>query len=473
MNPTEEKQERTMFKNNRLSIVLVAVAVVALMAAPATAQQWSKYRKDKPPATGDHAGQMLITNVSIFNGTSGTLITGKDVVTKGNKIDQIVPAGSAGTGYDEVIDGKGGYLTPGLIDLHMHAAFGVSEEDFLHGDQAYVQIYSAMEMGEMLLRGVTTVRDAAGNTYGLKRAIDEGIVPGPRMYPAGIALSQYSGHMDFGFGNPNNLPKEWGGPLHPGEASAHLALANGKDQVMQATRNALFLGSTQIKICVAGGVSSFTDPLYVIEYSPEEIRAAVDAAADYGTYVMAHAHSSEGVIRAVENGVKSIEHGSLLNEEAAKAMAEKGVVYIPSFQVAAQLKPLYTDPIRKAKLEQAAEGLSNAMKAAKKYGLTIGWGTDLLFSYEGRKEQLKDLGLRKQWFTSAEVMIQATGNGGKIVGLCGKRNPYGRVGVIEEGAMADVLIYSKNPLEDVSIVEDYENNLKLIVKDGRVYKNTL
>ena len=113
------------------------------------------------------------------------------------------------------------------------------------------------------------------------------------------------------------------------------------------------------------------------------------------------------------------------------------------------------------------------MQEAKKYDLLIGYGTDLLFSYEGRKQQLKDLGLRKQWFTSAEVMIQATGNGGKIVGMSGKRNPYGKVGVIEKGAMADVLIYNKNPLEDVSIVEDYENNLKLIIKDGKIYKNTL
>jgi imidazolonepropionase-like amidohydrolase len=242
---------------------------------------------------------------------------------------------------------------------------------------------------------------------------------------------------------------------------------------LAATRQQLFLGATQIKICVAGGVSSFTDPLYVIEFTDEEIKAAVDAASDYGTYVMAHSHSPEGVIRAVKNGVKSIEHGSLLNDEAAKLMAENDVVYVPSVEVLAQLKPIYTDPIRKQKLEQAMEGTSNAMKAAKKYNLTIGWGTDLLFSYEGRKNQLKDLGLRKEWFTDAEIMIQATGNGGKIVGLCGQRNPYGKVGVIEEGAMADILIYSKDPTKDVSIVEDYENNLKLIIKDGKVFKNIL
>ena len=435
----------------------------------------SHYHKDAPPSAVDSnlSKETLIKNVNIFNGTSEELITGKDVVILGNKIDKIIDAGGSEDGYHEVIDGQGGYLTPGLIDCHAHATFGVSEEDFLYGDPAYIAIHSSKEMGEMLMRGVTTMRDAAGNTFALKRAIDEGIIPGPRIYPAGGGLSQYSGHGDFRWQNPMKLPKEWSGETGIGEGRGHFLLVNGKQQILAATRQQLFLGATQIKICVAGGVSSFTDPLYVIEFTEEEIQAAVKAASDYGTYVMAHSHSSDGVLRAVNNGVMSIEHGSLLNEEAAKAMAEKGVVYVPSVQVLAQLKPIYTDDIRKAKLQQALEGTSNAMKAAKKYGVTIGYGTDLLFSYEGRKDQLKDLGLRKEWFTSAEVMIQATGNGGKIVGLCGQRNPYGPVGVIEEGAMADILIYNQNPLEEVTVVEDYENNLKMIMKDGVVHKNKL
>ena len=461
-----------MHVTNRIITVGLLVAI-AYMASSLPAEAHSTYHKDSPPATADHSGAVLITNVSIFNGTDGGLITGKDVVIKGNTIEKLIPAGSGGSGYDTVIDGKGGYLTPGLIDSHSHATMGVEESDYMSGDQAYVQIHSAVEMGEMLLRGVTTMRDAAGNSFGIRRAINEGLVPGPRIYPSGALISQYSGHGDFRPPDPTALPMEWGGPLGPAEASGHVMMANGVDQMTAAARQQLFLGATQVKIAVAGGVSSFTDPLYVVEFSPEEIRAAVAAAKDYGTYVMAHSHSPKGVIRAVENGVMSVEHGSLLNEEAAQLMAEKGAVFVPSVQVLAQLKPIYTDPIRKAKLQQAFEGTSNAMKAAKKYNVLIGYGTDLLFSYEGRKEQLKDLGLRKQWFTSAEIMIQATGNGGKIVAMCGKRNPYGKVGVIEEGAMADVLIYSENPLEDVSIVEDYENNLKLIIKDGKVYKNTL
>lgn len=419
------------------------------------------------------AQDILVKNVQIFDGENSKLISGKDVVVTDNKISAIVDSGGSEQGYSEVIDGKGGFLTPGLIDSHSHATMGTDEGEYMDGDQAYVQIHSAMELGEMLMRGVTTMRDAAGNTFGLKRMIDQGHIPGPRIYPAGAMISQYSGHGDFRPGNPNALPRRWGGPLGPGEASGHVMLANGVDEMTAATRQQLFLGATQIKIAVAGGVSSFTDPLYVIEFRPEEIRAAVDAAADYGTYVMAHSHSADGVIRAVENGVRSIEHGSLLNEEAARLMAKKDVVYVPSVQVLAQLKPIYTDPIRKAKLQEAMEGTSKSMQAAKKYGVLIGYGTDLLFSYEGRKDQLKDLGLRKEWFTSAEIMVQATGNGGKIVGMTGQRNPYGKIGVIEEDAMADILIYTRNPLEDVSIVEDYENNLAFIMKDGKVYKNAL
>ena len=460
----------------KITNYLIAIIILSFTSSLIAQEPDSKFHKDAVPASmedPDLAKEILIKNVKIFNGTDGTLITGKDVVILGNKINKVIPAGGNEKGYHEVIDGKGGFLTPGLIDSHFHSLLGVTEEEFFGSvPNEYVSLFAAKELGEVLLRGVTSIRDAAGNTYGLKMAVDRGVVDGPRMYIAGMGISQYSGHGDFR--GANEMPKEWGGnPLSAAGNNGFAWLANGKDQVIQATRQSLFNGATQIKICVAGGVSSFTDPLYVIEYSAEEIKAIVDAAADYGTYVMAHAHSSEGVIRAVENGVLSIEHGSLLNEKAAKLMAEKGVVYVPSVQVLAQLKPLYTDPIRKAKLQEALDGTGAALLAAKKYGVTIGYGTDLLFNYEGRKDQLKDLGLRKEWFTSAEIMIQATGNGGKIVGLSGKRNPYGKIGVIEKDAMADILIYSKNPLKDVTIVEDHENNLKLIIKDGKVYKNTL
>lgn len=418
-------------------------------------------------------GTILITNVNIFDGTSGKLNSDQDVVVNGNTIEKLVPAGMGGSNYDQVIDGNGGYLTPGLVDAHSHAVMGGDEGAFFNGDPNYVQLFAARELEEMLMRGVTTMRDAGGNTFALKKAIDDGLFPGPRIYPSGALISQYSGHADFRGSRPTNLPKEWGGPLGPGTSDGHVMMANGKSQVMAAVRQQLFLGATQIKIAVGGGVSSFTDPLYVNEFTPEELKAAVDVAADFGTYVQVHVFNEVGVKRAIEAGVKTIEHGHLMNEEDARLMKEKGVILSTQVQVIDQLKPLYTDPVRKAKLQESLDGMDNMFRLAKKYDLKVAYGTDLLFSYEGRKQQLHDLTLRKEWYDSAEIMIQATGNSGEVVGLCGLRNPYGKVGVIEEGAMADILIYSENPLEDVSIVEDYENNLKLIIKDGEVFKNTL
>ena len=462
-------------KIGKLKSITTCALAMLMVTSVALAQDDSKYHKTKgaPQQDPDVAKEVLITNVNIFNGTSKKLITGKDVVLKGNKIAKVIPAGSAGEGYAKVIDGKGGYLTPGIIDAHAHAVMGGDENAFFNGDQHYVQLFAAKELGEMLMRGVTTMRDAGGNTFSLKKAIDDGTIDGPRIYPSGAIISQYSGHGDFRSSNSAILPKEWGGPLGPGEAAGHVMLANGRDQVMAAVRQQLFLGATQIKVAVGGGVSSFTDPLYVNEYTVDELSAAVEVAADYGTYVQVHVFNEVGVNRAIEAGVKTIEHGHLLNEEDAKLMAKKGVILSTQVQVIKQLEPLYTDPVRKAKLKQSLDGMDNMFKLAKKYNVKVAYGTDLLFSYEGRKDQLKDLTLRKEWYESDEIMIQATGNSGEVVALCGKRNPYGKLGVIEEGAMADVLIYDKNPLKDVSIVEDYENNLKLIIKDGKVYKNTL
>ncbi len=426
-----------------------------------------------PHTAPDTDHKTLIKNVSIFNGTTDTLITGQDVVLMDNSIEKIIPAGSDEAAYGHVIDGKGGYLTPGLIDTHYHAIAGVSLGEMMNGPSQYVHCMMVHEMDEMLMRGVTTVRDVGGNTFGLKMAIDRGLLPGPRIYPSGACIGQYSGHTDFR--NPNYLPKEWGGPngvLELPELNFG-ALANGRDQLMAVARHQLYLGATQIKIATGGGVSSYTDPLYVNEYTQDEIEAVVQVAEDYGTYVCVHVFNPVGIKRSINAGAKTIEHGHLIDEEAMELMAEKGAYLATQVYVMTMLKPIYTDPVRKAKLELALTGMDNMFTLAKKYNVTVTFGTDLLFDYEGRKGQLKDLALRKPWYTSAEIMIQATGNSGDLVALCGQRNPYGKLGVIEGGAMADVLVYDKDPLKDVGICEDFENNLKLIVKDGKVFKNTL
>jgi imidazolonepropionase-like amidohydrolase len=438
---------------------VACVAALLVMAAPVFAQ-------DKAPT------RMLVTNVSIFNGTSQTLITGKDVVLVGNKIDKIIPAGSGGSDYTEVIDGKGGYLTPGLIDAHWHTMLALPYGVVFSSPTQYLDAVATHEAKLVLMRGVTTVRDAGGNTAGLKRATDEGYVTGPRIYPSQAVLTQYSGHSDFR--NPNFLPKEWGGPISSVEQMGIGLLVNGRDQMLQAVRDNLYKGATQIKLAVSGGVSSYSDPLYALEFLPEEIEAAVMAAEDYGTYVMAHVHNSEGIKRALKAGVKSLEHASMADEEAIKMIADKGAYLTVQPLVVKQLLDIYKAPDpRLVKAQQAWDGTGKVMGWAKKYKVNMGWGTDLLESIDNRAKQLEDLIMRKQWFSSAELMVQATGNNGEIVALSGKRNPYGKLGVIEQGAMADVLIYSKNPLKDVAIIGDYENNLKVVIKDGKIYKNTL
>jgi imidazolonepropionase-like amidohydrolase len=235
------------------------------------------------------------------------------------------------------------------------------------------------------------------------------------------------------------------------------------------------LGATQIKMAVSGGVASFSDPLFVNEFFEEEIRAAVRAAEDYGTYVMVHCHNSSGAQRALRAGVKSFDRMSCADEETIKMLADAGAVASVQLLVAANIANNYPkgDP-RQVKGALAVSQAHNVLAYAKKHGLMLGWGTDLLDSVEARDQQLKDLTMRTDFgFTSAELMIQATGNGGKTVGISGKRNPYGKVGVIEAGAMADILIYSKNPLEDIKIIEDHETNLTLVIKDGDIVKNIL
>ena len=421
--------------------------------------------QDDPPT-------MLIKNVSIFDGQNPDLITGMDVAITGNAISDIVATGGDESGYDTVIDGQGGFLTPGLVDVHFHAVLGLEPALMASSPKSYVNAVAIGELKEVLMRGVTTVRDAGGDVAGIKRAIDEGLIPGPRIYPSQAVIGQYSGHVDFR--NPNFLPKEWGGPRDPFEQAGVALTSNGEQQVLAAARDNLYKGAAQIKIAVSGGVISFTDPLYVNELFEEEITMAVRAAADYGTYVMAHAHSAEPIKRAIRAGVKSLDHNSQADEEAIKMMADNDVHMSVQVLTPSQIVEQYPETdVRHIKAQQALDHTGQVLEWVKQYGVHQAWGTDLLNDLEQRKLQLKDLTLRTQWFSSAELMIQATGNGGATVGLSGKRNPYGKLGVIEKDVLADLLIYNADPTDDISIIEDYENNLLLIVKDGEVVKDNL
>jgi imidazolonepropionase-like amidohydrolase len=259
---------------------------------------------------------MLITNVSIFDGTSEALITGKDVATKGRMIDKLVDAGGDGSGYDQVIDGGGRILIPGLIESHAHLTWAsIPMTDLQNSLPGYEQVVATAQAKNMLMRGVTSVRDMGGPVFGLKRAIDEGIVPSPRIYPSGTFVSQTSGHGDFR--QQNEQHALFGGQRFAMERKGHTRIVDGVPLVLAAVRENLRHGASQIKLMVGGGYASPTDPIESTQFSFDEIKAAVDAAADFGTYVAVHVYTPRGANRAIDAGVKVIEH------EATEKIGEK------------------------------------------------------------------------------------------------------------------------------------------------------
>ena len=269
---------------------------------------------------------VLFTNVRIFDGHSATLTSPTNVLVTGNKIEKITTDSirTNRSAQTTIINGNGRTLMPGLIDAHVHLMFsGVSQIVAMTADIGYVELQAAQEAGRTLMRGFTSVRDAGGPTFGLKRAIDEGIVDGPRIYPSGAFISQTSGHGDFRL--PYEIPRSPSAPLSYAEVVGVAAIADGADQVLLRTREQLMKGASQIKLMAGGGVSSNYDPLDVTQYSEAELRAAVGAAQDWGTYVLVHAYTPNAIQRAITAGVKCIDHGQLADEATARLMAENGI----------------------------------------------------------------------------------------------------------------------------------------------------
>lgn len=416
---------------------------------------------------------IVINNVQIFNGKDEKTITGNVLVV--NNVIQKVSTGPITTNKSEeikIIDGKGKFLMPGLIDAHMHIFLsGSTQGQVENSDITAAAIRAGTEAGEVLLRGFTSIRDLGGPTFGMKIAIDAGTIPGPRIYPSGPMISQTSGHGDFR--NINQRPLLYGGSTHHSEDIGAALIADGKDAVLVATRETLKKGASQIKLCAGGGVSSSFDPVDVSEYTEEELRAAVEAAADWGTYVAVHAFTPRAVQKAITAGVKCIEHGQLLDDATMKLMGEKGIwLSIQALDTAGRAD--FT-AYQKQKKKEVAMGADVVIKLAKKYNVKMAWGTDVFFNPAINIFQNTYIAKMSNWFTPYEVLKLITYDNAQLLAMSGERNPYkeGKLGVIEEGAYADMILVNGNPLKNINLMVDYEKNFVLIIKDGKIYKNTL
>jgi imidazolonepropionase-like amidohydrolase len=441
--------------------LLTAVLAIGLFATIAVAKE----KKEEAPK------QVLIKNVNIFDGKNEKLAMGQDVLVEGNLIKKIAK-GIKASGA-EVIDGGGRTLMPGLTDAHVHLMLNDAPAKSIYEETwVYVGAQSVAAAKAMLLRGFTTVRDVGGPVGGLKQAIDEGLVEGPRILPSGPYITQTSGHADletskfklspYFAGVPDKMEIMGWGFVADGVPEVQKAarevlagvpdkmeimgwgfVADGVPEVQKAAREVLRTGSTQIKVMAGGGVSSYYDPLDTTQYTLEEMKAIVIEAENWGTYVAVHAYTDKAVRICIEAGVKSIDHGPFLTEETLKLMADKGVWLSPQaylFGLTPEELSIVGTP-SEPKMRQVNEGSANLLKWAKKHGVKIAWGTDLFGP----------------------------------PALSGLRHPYrqGALGIVEKGAYADLLLVDGNPLQDIKLMADPGKNFRIIMKDGVIYKNTL
>lgn len=441
--------------------LVLAASALAFLAGDAQAQQASG------PVT-------LFNNVRVFDGKAASLSGPTNVLVRGNLIERIstapIPVDRSAT--TTIIDGGGRTLMPGLIDAHWHAMLIRVTPAESFGDVGYNNLLAGDEATDTLMRGFTTVRDVGGPAFGLKRAIDEGIVKGPRIYPSGAMITVTSGHGDFR--QLTDLPRTIGGMLHRMEQIGGALVADSPDEVRARVREQLMQGASQVKLTAGGGVSSPFSPIDVMTFTEAELRAAVEAAENWGTYVVAHAFTPAAIQRSIAAGVTCIEHGFLMDEPTAKLIADKGI-WLSMQPLPEEMRTgLPVGSVQRAKADEVWPGIGRTYELAKKYKIKTAWGTDVLFSPALAQRQGAILASLTRWYTPAEALTMATSTNAELLALSGKRNPYpGKLGVVEQGALADLLLVDGNPLADINLIADPAKNFLVIMKDGEIYKNTL
>ena len=414
--------------------------------------------------------QTLIENVKVWDGFADELSSSTNVLIEDNKIKAIgkkIAADGA-----TVIDGDGRTLMPGLIDMHTHVMFprGLPDhENIWDGGSSGAMAHQSMQI--YLDNGFTTLRDMCGPPS-LSRAIAGGALEGPRFYSSGACISSYSAHADWG---PQTAPL--------GAVSNHMRMgtsliANSPDEYREAARYNFRQGAQFLKVFVGGGVASSYDPLESITIRPEELRATVEVAEDFGSFVCIHVYQAEHIKMAIEQGVKCIEHGFLMDEEAMDIMVDEGIVLsaqsfmsYTAFQNPAGIPGFGPEQI--AKGLKVNKGADQMFKWAAEKKVEMFQGSDM-FTYDALPNAVLNITQLERWFTPVEALRSATSTAGEWLMKTGPKNPYkeAQLGTLQEGSYADVIMVSGNPLEGTKVLED-PNNIPVVIKDGKVFKNLL
>jgi imidazolonepropionase-like amidohydrolase len=459
-------------------LIVACLCLVAVLAVP-------PFAADEKPKQ-----QSLFINCNIFDGVSDKLATGRRVLVEGNLIKKIGDKDLKAAKHATVIDCGGRTLMPGLIDSHSHfnmnAGGGVNQQEGMRWDE--IASRAVAQAQDWLADGFTTVRNMGGTANGLKKTIDAGLIDGPRIYPSASYISQTSGHGDLLLGTQNQFPHQ--------SNYYRLGLTqivDGPDEVRRAVRRNFAEGASQIKIMMGGGISSEKGPLFAPQFTDEEVRAAVEEAATRDTYVAVHIYQDAHIQRAIALGVKSIEHGQFISEATAQLMKEKGVFIAPfiggmspeAFQHPAYSVPGTPQFIKGKEFQRDSKDFIEIMKRVQP---KIAMAVDIVFLTGENARRGRDF--EKFAFARAFGNLQAlrsmTSIPGELAQMTGRNNPYpGKLGVIEEDALADLLVVDGNPLEDISVLganpkyldaeprERGIETIRAIMKDGKLYKDTL
>jgi imidazolonepropionase-like amidohydrolase len=408
--------------------------------------------------------RLVLENATIVDAADAQPRDGMSIVVEGNIIREVTPE-PVRSGEGRRIDLRGKTVLPGLIDCHNHIFLSEVYTRRLEAVPLTLMTARAVAtLSETLDRGFTTLRDAGGADWGIRLAVEQRLVRGPRLFISGQAISQTGGHGDTRL----RTEIEPDGPFQSALRFGKI-IADGVDEVIKATRIQLRCGADQVKIMVSGGVASLNDPIDVCQYTPEEIQAICREARTWKTYVMAHAYTPEAIVHAVANGVRTVEHANLIDRTAAAFVRENDAYVVPTLitydalnrrgaelgMAAASLKKL-------GRVLEDGVGSLEILKAEK---VRTGFGTDLLG--ELRSEQSREFSIRAEVLTPYEIICQATAVNAEIL------NRSGKLGIIAPGAFADIIAVDGDPLRNIALLEEQGRYIPLVIKDGLVEKDRL